>query len=82
MPASYQNQSAAQYVGWPSKAIAAANVSGEGTVRRQAELVGEPLNTLATAILRAYLGTGSAWPAELSTKIHGVAIIPDRSLRF
>jgi hypothetical protein len=49
-------------------------------VNEAAELVGEPLNIMATAILRAYLG--SAWAAgrRLSPEIHGVAIIPNRPL--
>jgi hypothetical protein len=52
------------------------------TVRQRAELVVEPLNIMATAILRAYLG--GAWVADgrLSPEIHGVAVIPDRPLTF
>ena len=51
-------------------------------VNEAAKLVGEPLNIMATAILRAYLG--GAWTADgrLSPEIHGVAIIPDRPLVF
>ena len=47
-------------------------------VNEAAKLVGEPLNIMATAILRAYLG--GAWTAggRLSPEIHGV----DRPLVF
>ena len=48
-------------------------------VNEAAELVGEPLNIMATAILRAYLG--GAWAAG-GLEIHGVAVIPDRPLTF
>jgi hypothetical protein len=62
---------------------------GEGTrqlsvlVNEAAELAGEPLNIMATAILRAYLG-GRAAPGSRTcpTEIHGVAIIPDHALMF
>jgi hypothetical protein len=51
-------------------------------VNEAAELAGEPLNIMATAILRAYLGARGAWAAEFFPEIHGVAIIPDQPLVF
>jgi hypothetical protein len=62
---------------------------GDGTrqlsvpVNEAAELVGEPLNIMATAILRAYLGgRAAAGPRTCPTEIYGVAVIPDQPLRF
>ena len=61
---------------------------GDGTwqlsilVNEAAELAGEPLNIMATAILRAYLGGAWAAGGGLSPEIHGVAVIPDRALKF
>ena len=60
---------------------------GDGTwqlsilVNEAAELAGEPLNIMATAILRAYLG-GRAAPGPRTCPIYGVAVIPDRALMF
>ena len=48
----------------------------------EAALVGEPLNIMATAILRAYLGGAWAAGGRLSPEIHGVAVIPDQPLMF
>jgi hypothetical protein len=43
----------------------------------------EPLNIMATAILRAYLGGRAAPdPRTCPTEIYGVAVIPDRPLTF
>jgi hypothetical protein len=51
-------------------------------VNEAAELVGEPINIVATAILRAYLSDTWAADGSSSPEIHGVAIIPDRALMF
>jgi hypothetical protein len=52
-------------------------------VNEAAELVGEPFNIMATAILRAYLGGRAApGPRTCPTEIYGVAVIPDRALMF
>jgi hypothetical protein len=50
-------------------------------VNEAAELMGEPLNIMATAILWAYLG-GRAASGPRTCPIYGVAVIPDRALKF
>ena len=64
---------------------AAPRLSGRpprGWTDRGPAAAGEPLNIMATAILRAYLGGAWAAGGRFSPEILGVAIIPDQPLMF